>query len=196
MRPDRRVARQPHPLARQFDLDLAGALALAPRNIGYHIVHHVHPQVSLTALDHDLTRVRRTPNLVYITPDLCHDGHDSPCVDGSPGGMGTADKWLSEQVPAILASPAFRQDGMLVITFDEADGGAEGPAGVVGGTAGGKVGTLVISPFTAPGATSDRQYNHYSLLASMENFFSLSRLAGAGEPGVNTFGADVYRAGS
>jgi fatty acid desaturase len=31
-------------------LDWLGALALAPRNIGYHIVHHVHPQVSLQAL--------------------------------------------------------------------------------------------------------------------------------------------------
>lgn len=31
-------------------LGLAGAVALAPRNIGYHVVHHVHPQVSLTAL--------------------------------------------------------------------------------------------------------------------------------------------------
>ena len=27
-----------------------GTLALAPRNIGYHIVHHIHPQVALTAL--------------------------------------------------------------------------------------------------------------------------------------------------
>ena len=27
-----------------------GALGLAPRNIGYHIVHHIHPQVSLDAL--------------------------------------------------------------------------------------------------------------------------------------------------
>lgn len=27
-----------------------GALALAPRNIGYHIVHHIHPQVGLAAL--------------------------------------------------------------------------------------------------------------------------------------------------
>lgn len=31
-------------------LDLLGAIALAPRNIGYHIVHHVHPQVCLSAL--------------------------------------------------------------------------------------------------------------------------------------------------
>lgn len=31
-------------------LGLLGVLALAPRNIGYHIVHHIHPQVTLAAL--------------------------------------------------------------------------------------------------------------------------------------------------
>src|SRR4029077_18318342 len=31
-------------------LGALGAIALAPRNIGYHIVHHVHPQVRLGAL--------------------------------------------------------------------------------------------------------------------------------------------------
>lgn len=31
-------------------LGLLGAMALAPRNIGFHIVHHIHPQVSLRAL--------------------------------------------------------------------------------------------------------------------------------------------------
>lgn len=151
--------------------------------------------LNFSALQQDLKSADATPNLAYITPNLCHDGHDNPCVDGTPGGLGTADQWLSHEVPAILASPAFQQDGMLVITFDEADGGATGPSsGVTGGTAGGKVGALVISPFTAPGTTSDRPYNHYSLLASMEDFFALPRLAGAGEPGVNAFGSDVYQA--
>jgi len=31
-------------------LGLLGALGLAPRNIGYHIVHHIHPQVRLSSL--------------------------------------------------------------------------------------------------------------------------------------------------
>ena len=31
-------------------MDLLGSLFLAPRNIGYHIVHHIHPQVRLGAL--------------------------------------------------------------------------------------------------------------------------------------------------
>lgn len=153
--------------------------------------------VDFSALQQDLKSVDTTPNLSYITPNLCHDGHDRPCADGTPGGMGTVDKWLGTQVPAILASPAFQKDGMLVITFDETDGGTVGPStGVTGGTAGGKVGALIVSPFTPAGATSDKPYNHFSLLASMEDFFSLPRLAGAGEPGVNAFGADVYQAGS
>lgn len=153
--------------------------------------------VNYSNLGKDLQSVTTTANLSYIIPNLCHDGHDSPCVDGTAGGLGTADEWLKSQVPAILASPAYQQDGMLVITFDEADGGAVGPStGVTGGTAGGKVGALALSPFTAPGSSSDRPYNHYSLLASMEDIFALPRLAGAGEPGVNTFGTDVYRSGA
>lgn len=35
---------------RDHSLGLTGRLVLAPRNIGFHIVHHLHPQVSLTAL--------------------------------------------------------------------------------------------------------------------------------------------------
>lgn len=153
--------------------------------------------VNFSALQQDLKSAGTTPNLSYISPNLCHDGHDNPCADGTPGGLATADAWLRDNVPGILASPAFEQDGMLVITFDETDGGTVGPStGVAGGTAGGKVGALVISPFTTPGTTSDHPYNHYSLLASMEDFFSLPRLAGASEPGVTAFSKDVYQSGA
>ena len=154
--------------------------------------------VNFSALKDDLKSVDTTPNLAYITPNLCHDGHDGTCADGSEGGLGTADSWLKDQVPAILSSPAYKQDGMLVITFDETEGGTTGPAqgdsgSPAGGAAGGKVGALVLSPFSNAGATSDRPYNHYSLLASIEDFFHLPRLGLAGDPGVRTFGDDVYR---
>jgi hypothetical protein len=152
--------------------------------------------VDFNNLAGDLKSAATTPNLAYITPNLCHDGHDSPCVDGSPGGLQSADGWLRQQVPAILDSPAFRQDGVLVITFDEAEGKAAGPSGVPGGTAGGRVGALVISPFAKGGSTSDTSYNHYSLLAAIEDIFSLPRLGYAGAPGLNSFGADVFNARS
>lgn len=152
--------------------------------------------VDFSALAGDLRSVATTPNLAYISPNLCHDGHDNPCVDGSPGGLAASDSWLREQVPAILDSPAFKQDGVLVITFDETEGQTTGSATIPGGAAGGRVGALVLSPFTRGGTASDTPYNHFSLLASIEDIFSLPRLGYAGAPGLKSFGADVFNARS
>jgi hypothetical protein len=82
--------------------------------------------VNFSTLKADLATVATTPNYVFITPNLCNDGHDGgedgrKCVDGAPGGLVSADKFLSETVPMILASPAYKQDGLLIVTFDEAD---------------------------------------------------------------------------
>jgi hypothetical protein len=77
--------------------------------------------VNLTRLARDLATEQRTPNFVFIAPNLCNDGHDAPCVDGQPGGLTSADRFLQEWVPRILASPAYQRDGLLVITFDEGD---------------------------------------------------------------------------
>jgi hypothetical protein len=38
-------------------------------------------------------------------PNLCEDGHDSPCVTGGPGGLAQADKFLAQCVPKIMAAP-------------------------------------------------------------------------------------------
>ncbi|MHC6593490.1 alkaline phosphatase family protein [Arthrobacter sp. C152] len=154
--------------------------------------------VPFTDLARDLASVDTTPNLAYITPNLCHDGHDNPCVDGTPGGLPASDQWLSAEVPAILASPAYRQDGMLIITFDESAGGTTGPeegtpGSVPGGTGGGRIGTLVLTPFSTGGASSSQPYNHYSLLASIEDYFSLPRLGAARDPAIAAFGEDVYK---
>ncbi len=81
--------------------------------------------VNFRQLASDLKSVATTPNYLFIVPNLCHDAHDGTdggrCVDGAPGGLIAADRFLSELVPKILASPAFRRDGLLIITFDESD---------------------------------------------------------------------------
>ncbi|QCB97374.1 phosphoesterase [Arthrobacter sp. PAMC25564] len=164
--------------------------------------------VDLSALKTDLASAATTPNLSMITPDLCHDGHDTRCVDGQPGGLASADAWLKQWVPAITSSPAFKQDGVLVITFDESDGpqsdataccgegpGPNSPQPGLTGPGGGRVGALVLSPFTKGGTWSTTPYNHYSLLASIEDTFALPYLGYAGTPGLNRFGLDVYNAG-
>ena len=165
---------------------------------------HVKP---LSALGHDLRRRSTTRTLSYITPDLCHDAHDATCPDGGPGGLRAANRWFKAWIPRILSSPAFRRDGMLVITADESEGPredsraccGEGPgpnAGkpVIVGPGGGRIGALVIAPGVArPGSVTSTPYNHYSLLGSIEDLFGLSRL-GYARTVTRVFGGDVYNA--
>jgi hypothetical protein len=75
-----------------------------------------------SSLASDLQSVKSTANLTFITPNLCDDGHDSPCaIDGLPGGLPRINTFLQKWVPAITNSPAYQQDGLLLITFDESD---------------------------------------------------------------------------
>ena len=85
--------------------------------------------VNLHMLTDDLRSVRTTPNFSFITPNLCNDGHDGDgtgasrkgCVDSRRGGLASADTFLKVWVPRILNSPAYKQNGLLIITFDEGD---------------------------------------------------------------------------
>jgi hypothetical protein len=156
----------------------------------------------------DLRHVRTTRNLTYITPDLCRDGHDNPCANGDPGGLVQVNAFMKKWVPRILASPAFRKNGMLIITADESDGVTTdstaccdeqpGPntakPGILG-PGGGVVGALVISQWTEPNTFSTTPYNHYSLLASIEEIFGLRKLGMARRPDLDRFGLDVYNGG-
>lgn len=164
--------------------------------------------VGLGRLARDLERASTTPNLVYITPDLCHDGHDAPCADGRPGGLRSVNSWMERWIPRILRSPAFRKNGLLVVTADESDGpqsdasaccgpatSANSPMPGILGPGGGKIGALLISRYVEPGTWSTTPYNHYSLLGSIEEIFGLAKLGYARDPGIDTFGLDVYNSG-
>lgn len=159
--------------------------------------------VALPALEENLKSIASTPNFAFISPNLCHDGHDRPCKNGEPGGLVSADAFLRHWVPVITSSPAFRADGMLVITFDEAltidatacCGEQSGPnvlkAGI-NGPGGGRIGAVVLSPFIKPGTVSNTPYNHYSFLKTVEDIFGLDHLGYAAQPGVDAFGRDVF----
>jgi hypothetical protein len=164
--------------------------------------------VPLPQLRSDLRSLASTPNLSYITPDLCDDGHDAPCADGRPGGLRTVNSWMKKWVPRILASPAYQRNGMLIITADESDSpqqdssaccgegpGPNSPLPGIFGMGGGVVGALVLSQWTRPGTWSTTPYNHYSLLASLEDIYGLRHLGYARTAGLNRFGLDVYNNG-
>jgi hypothetical protein len=161
--------------------------------------------VDLAQLRTDLGSERTTPDYSFITPDLCADGHDPTCADGhSPAGSAGIDAFLREWVPRIQASPAYRDHGAIVITFDESESGAEsccgeptGPnspnnGGTAPGDGGGRVGAVVLSPCVRPGTVTQASYNHYSLLRFAEDNFGLGHLANAGAAGLAGFGADVF----
>ena len=192
--------------------------------------------VSLKELAADLRSAKSTPNYLFITPNLCHDGHDgggsARCVNGEPGGLVSADTFLRQLVPQILASAAYRRDGLLIVTFDEsgmaetyddagnvvsmaagaaaaccnepsgpnirpyqadpalATPGMNGPGMM--GPGGGRIGAVLLSPFIRPGTVTTTDYNHYSLLRSIEDIFGLKHLGFAAQPGLKSFGADIF----
>jgi hypothetical protein len=163
--------------------------------------------VPLTQLPVDLSHYGTTPNYVFITPNLCHDGHDSPCVDGEPGGLISADEFLRQWVPQILASPAYQRDGLLLILFDEAElsgtnadasaccneiPGPNSPLPGIIGPGGGRVGAVVLSKYVRPGTAVTTPYNHYSLLRTIEDLFGLEHLGFAGQADGSSFGLDVF----
>jgi len=161
-----------------------------------------------TGLATDLGHAATTPAFSFIAPNLCDDGHDFPCKNqpSGPSALADIDAFLETWVPKIVGSPAFRQGGLLEITFDESDGpnsdssacceerpGPGSPLPGITGPGGGRVGAVLISPYIKPGTVSTTPYNHYSSLASWESLLGLGRLADAATVPA-TFGADVFTA--
>jgi acid phosphatase len=114
--------------------------------------------VPLDALDDDLAG--DTPSFVWITPGLCHDGHDCP--------LSEAGQWLDGLVTKITASPAWRERGVLFVVWDEGSGGDDA--------------NLVPLLVAAPGLPARQigvAYDHYSLLAAVEDRLAVPRLGEA-----------------
>jgi hypothetical protein len=83
------------------------------------------PDVFTGHLYDDLRRPETTPRFLFVTPNLCNDGHDATCVGtnvegGHQGGLVGADLWLKHWMPMILASLSYQTGKLLVVlTFDE-----------------------------------------------------------------------------
>jgi phosphatidylinositol-3-phosphatase len=137
--------------------------------------------VPLTELEKDLRKAEKTPNLSYVSPDLCNAGvTPGQCPEGAPDGPAAVDAWLSTWVPKILASPAYKADGLLIVTFGAVNPVPNpDPAQPPTPPTSLKTGTLLVSPFLIPGATDAAKYDPFSLLATNEDLFGLHRLAEA-----------------
>ncbi len=168
--------------------------------------------VGLESLKGDLTSAKRTPNFSYIVPDRCDDGNPTPCTAGAAAGLTPAGALLKRVVPEILASRAYKESGLLVITVDEApSSGAfadsssccgeplfpNAPSKTLSGAprGGGAVGALLLSPYVKGGTTSQELFNHFSLLRTIEDLFGLGHLGYAGLSTVKAFEPAMFTAG-
>ena len=103
---------------------------------------------------------RALPAFSFVTPDLCHDGHDC--------STSTADSWLGTWLGRITASAAYRAgDTVLFLTWDEGVGSDQ------------HIATAVIAPSVPRGLRVSTPYTHYSLLRTTEELLGLPRLGAA-----------------
>ncbi|HEY1855463.1 MAG TPA: alkaline phosphatase family protein, partial [Solirubrobacterales bacterium] len=173
----------------------------------------------LPQLAKDLKSPKKTPAFSYIVPNRCHAGAVEPCEEGQPTGPLAAEPFLREVVPEIVASKAYAEGGLLVITSAQApQSGATPDASSCCGTpaypnlaalpeevpvegirkagGGGRVGMLLLSEFVKPGTVDEETVaNHFTLLLTIEELFELEKLGYANEPALLPFGSTVFNAG-
>jgi hypothetical protein len=113
----------------------------------------------------------------YITPNQFNDAHSA--LSGGFTYLGThytndqaavaqGDNFLSQVVPQIMASPAYQNNGAIVIWWDETE---------KGDTSGFKIPEIVISPLAKGNAyASSVELNHSSDIKTWEELFDLSFL--------------------
>lgn len=102
----------------------------------------------------------------FITPNLCNDMHNgcAPSYDAIAQG----DAWLANEIPKILNSPAYHNEGALFIMWDESDYVVDG-----------SIGMILLSPNSrAPGYVSNVPYSHSSFLRTLQEIFQVFPLLG------------------
>jgi hypothetical protein len=120
-----------------------------------------------TQLAIDLRR-RRLPSFVWITPNLCDDGHDC--------SISSVNRFLARLTPYLLRSLGPR--GVLALVWDEGND----ESGCCGGADGGRVALVLSGPSVRAGYRLTTSADHYSLLALIEDSFGVARLREAACP--------------
>jgi hypothetical protein len=92
--------------------------------------------------------------------------HNSEGCDSSDK-LKNGDSWLSNQIPMIMNSDAYRNGGVIFITWDESEKGND------------PIGMIVLSPYAkGDGYSNDIPYTHSSTLLTIEEIFNIKPLLG------------------
>ncbi|MGW7686628.1 alkaline phosphatase family protein [Kribbella sp. NPDC054772] len=100
------------------------------------------------------------PTVSFVSPNMCNDMHDC--------SVGTGDTWLKNNLNA-YATWAKTHNSLLIITFDEDNGGSSN-----------HIFTAFVGAHTQVGTFSN-QINHYNVLSTIESAYGLSHLNSASE---------------
>jgi phosphatidylinositol-3-phosphatase len=120
--------------------------------------------VPFTQFSADLAN-NQLPNFSFLLPNLLNDAHD--------GSLQAADAWLQQNLGPLISSSSFKTDGLLIITFDEADGSVDWTNG------GGRVATVIVSAKAKPGYQSATLYQHQSTLRLILHALGVGSYPGA-----------------
>ena len=135
---------------------------------GTHVVPYPGPDAMVARLDSN-----RSPDFVWVTPNLVHDMHDGSVAEG--------DAWLRSNLPGVLTSRWFADHGTVIITMDEND--AEPSGSCCSSAAGGRVPMIVISANARGRGAIATTGDHYSTLRAIEEAFGVRLLGGAASAG-------------
>lgn len=134
------------------------------------------PRIVHTACDHvqpasmligELNGVT-PPDFVWLSPDICQDGgRDLTCSTVAHG-----DAYLSTEIPKIQATRWYAEGGVIVLAYDEGDGGGQGQGEYLHG-AGNHIPMIVISAATKHRHSDTSYVNDFGLLAGIERAFRL-----------------------
>lgn len=132
--------------------------------------------------DHVVDYAQLAPDLaagprdfLFLTPNLTDDMHDPGYPNSGPQNLANGDTWLSQQVPALLASSAYQDGALVVLVWDEDDNSG----GITGSDD--PVPFYILSPYAKTGYASTAHADHYSLLATIEDGLGLPRLGNAAQ---------------
>ncbi len=133
-------------------------------------IKHVRPYSELAT---DL-QGNNVANYNFLTPNLCNDMHDSGCDQ-------QADTWLSREIPKIMASAAYKDNGAIFLTWDEGNGGNN------------PIGMIVLSSLAKVGYANTVAYSHASLLRTVQDIFGLQPYLRAAGQATNL--SDLFTSG-
>ena len=119
------------------------------------------PFVSYADIQHDPARMahivdfshfatdlasQAVPDFAWISPDVCHDMHgraalrsDDPCGNAQ-GAIRLGDSFLRTTVAEIMQSPAWSENALILITWDEDDTSSDSSSGCCTANPGGEIG--------------------------------------------------------